>query len=187
MIEKKFRLILIMCLLVVGVHVANLALGYHLNHFGISPGDIRTLPFIYTAPWLHGSWGHLLNNLIGLTIFSTLCLIRGVAFFVRSSIIIISLTGILVWLFARSGAVHIGASGWIFGLWSLSIAIAWFRRSFLNIAIAIFVAVFYGGMVWGVLPTHSYISFESHLFGAVSGIVAAYIMTRPPRKRVSGR
>ncbi len=170
-----------------GVHILNIILHYQLNYFGISPGQVGTLPFIFTAPWLHGSWAHLLNNLVGLSIFSALCLIRGTAFFVRSSLIIVTMTGLMVWLFARSGAIHIGASGWVFGLWSLSIAIAWFQRSVLNIVIAVFVAVFYGGMVWGVLPTRSHVSFESHLFGAISGIFAAYVATRPTQKRVKIR
>lgn len=94
-----------------------------------------------------------------------------------SSLIIIVLTGLLVWVFARK-AVHIGASGWVFGLWSLSIAIAFFQRSFVNIAIAVFVLFFYGGMIYGVLPQDRYVSFESHLFGAIAGIVCAYFMTK---------
>ncbi len=123
-----------------------------------------------------------MNNLAGLAIFSALSLIRGTTFFVNASIIIVVITGVLVWLFARSGATHIGASGWIFGLWSLSIAIAWFQRSFLNIVIAVFVAVFYGGMIWGVLPSNPHVSFESHLFGAIAGVAAAYLMTRKKKK-----
>lgn len=160
------------------IHIANEVLGGSLAVFGILPGDRESLPFIYTAPWIHGSWMHLTNNLVGMSVFSSLCLIRGNDFFIRASFIIITLTGVLVWFFGRSHSVHIGASGWIFGLWSLSIALAWFQRSFLNIVIALFVAFFYGGMIWGVLPSNPYISFESHLFGALSGIVAAYALTR---------
>lgn len=160
------------------IHLANMMVGGQLAYFGIRPGDISTLPFIFSAPWLHGSWQHLLNNLAGLAVFSAFSLVRGTAFFVCSSIIIITMTGLLVWLFARSGATHIGASGWIFGLWSLSMAVAWFHRSFINILIALMVAIFYGGMFYGVLPSDPYISFESHLFGAISGVVAAYVMTR---------
>ncbi|WP_086934181.1 rhomboid family intramembrane serine protease [Agarilytica rhodophyticola] len=177
-VKDQFKLILNICLVMVAIHSANIFLNGNLNQFGILPGNVNSLPYILTAPWLHGSWGHLINNLIGMAVFSSLCLIRGIPFFVRSSTIIVVLTGLLVWFFGRSNAVHIGASGWIFGLWSLSIAIAWFQRSFLNIVIAIFVAFFYGGMIWGVMPTDPYISFESHFFGAFSGIVAAYMMTR---------
>jgi len=184
MIAQRIKIIMSLCGLMTIIHIVNISLNSQLNAFGIIPGNMNTLPHVFTAPFLHGDWTHLVNNVIGLAIFSALSLIRGVKFFVHSSVIIIVLTGIAVWLFARSGATHIGASGWIFGLWSLSIAIAWFQRSFLNIVIAVFVAVFYGGMVWGVLPTNPYVSFESHLFGAIAGIVAAYILTRKKSARV---
>ena len=178
MIRQRIRIIAAVCAAMVCVHLLNVMLGGYLTQFGIKPGQITSLPYIFSAPWLHAGWMHLMNNLMGITVFSALCLIRGPQFFFRSSIIIITLTGLLVWLFGRGAAVHVGASGWIFGLWSLSIAIAWFQRSFLNVSIAIFVAIFYGGMVWGLLSTNPYISFESHLFGAIAGIVAAYIMAR---------
>lgn len=171
------KLIAYLCLTMIGIHIVNVVLGNQLSYFGIRPGQVSTLPYILTAPWLHGSWAHLLSNLVGLGVFSALSLIRGTNFFIKASAIIICLTGALVWLFARSGATHIGASGWIFGLWSLSIAVAWFQRSFLNIVIAVFVAVFYGGMIWGVLPSNPHISFESHLFGALAGVFAAYVLT----------
>lgn len=178
MLNKKVKLVIYPCVAMVVIHIINIALGNQLSVFGIRPGELSTLPYIITAPWLHGSWLHLLSNLVGLAVFSALSLIKGTNFFVKASAIIICLTGLLVWLFARSGATHIGASGWIFGLWSLSIAVAWFQRSFLNIVIAVFVAVFYGGMIWGVLPSNPHVSFESHLFGAMAGVFAAYVLTR---------
>ncbi len=179
MVKARFKLVVTCCFIMVTIHLVQIVFSVNFGAFGIMPSDLYSIPKIFSAPWIHGSWSHLMNNLVGFSIFSLLCLIRGIRFYVLSSLIIIVLTGLLVWLFARGGSYHIGASGWIFGLWSLSIALAWFQRSFLNIVIAIFVAFFYGGMVWGVLPTNPYISFESHLFGAISGVIAAYLMTRP--------
>ncbi|VUD69364.1 hypothetical protein TDB9533_04731 [Thalassocella blandensis] len=175
--RQPIKLLFTLCCILLGVHVLNLLLEGSLNQFALVPRDPHTLPYILTSPWLHGDWRHLINNLLGFVIFSALILIRGVPFYVKSSFIIIVLTGLLVWLFARPSG-HIGASGWIFGLWSLSIAIAWFQKNFVNIVIAIFVAVFYGGMIYGVLPGDPRVSFESHFFGVLSGIAAAYIMTR---------
>ena len=85
--------------------------------------------------------------------------------------------GLLVWLFARN-ALHIGASGWIFGLWSLCIATAWYDRKFINILIALLVVFLYGGMLFGVLPNDPRISFESHFFGAIAGVVCAFFQAR---------
>ena len=47
------------------------------------------------------------------------------------------------------------------------------------------VLFFYGGMVFGVLPTTGFVSFESHLFGAIAGIVTAVFLERN-RKLVTG-
>jgi membrane associated rhomboid family serine protease len=43
---------------------------------------------------------------------------------------------------------------------------------------------FYGGMVFGVLPTAGYISFESHLFGAIAGIFAAFTLSKKPAAEI---
>jgi membrane associated rhomboid family serine protease len=47
----------------------------------------------------------------------------------------------------------------------------------------------YGGMIWGIFPGKPGISYESHLFGAVTGIVLAFVLRNldppPPRKRYS--
>lgn len=177
----RFRLLAGICLLLIGIHLINLMTGDGLRSFGIYPRNVDRLPFILTAPFIHGSWQHLINNLMGLTIFSSICLMRSTRFYLWASLFIIIVTGVLVWLFARS-SMHIGASGLIFGLWSLCIAMAWFERSFQNIFIAIIVIVLYGGMAIGVLPSEPGISFESHFFGAVAGVLCAAVASKLPKR-----
>lgn len=164
----------------VAVHIANMILGGKLNQFGIYPRDWGGWYHIFTAPFIHGDYPHLINNLLGLSIFSAICLLRPAHYYFIASLFIIILSGILVWCFGRS-AYHIGASGWIFGLWSLSILIAWFDRKPQNIMIAVLVVFFYGGMIYGVLPTQSRVSFEAHLFGALAGILFAAFHARSVR------
>ncbi|MES2783299.1 MAG: rhomboid family intramembrane serine protease [Pseudomonadota bacterium] len=161
------------------VHVVNFFTGGYLSTFGIEPREIGSAYSIATAPWLHVDIGHLGSNLAAFVVLGSLVLLQGLRYFVKASALIILLGGALVWLFARD-ATHIGASGWVFGLWSLVIALAWFDRSPRNIAIALAVVFFYGGMVFGVLPTAGYISFESHLFGAIAGIFAAFTLSKKP-------
>lgn len=172
MLFRKAKIIVILVILMVLVFVVNAMMGGVLYQYGIVPRSIGAWYHIFTAPFIHGSFGHLVNNLIGLCLFSVICLVRPIRFFVWASLFIISLTGVLVWQFGRD-AVHIGASGWVFGLWSLSIAIAWFDRSFQNILLAGIVIFLYGGMIYGILPIAPGVSFESHLFGAVSGVLFA--------------
>ena len=148
----------------IAVHVVNLFTGGYLSNFGIEPRQIGDAYTIASAPFIHSDVAHLGSNLAAFVMLGSLVLLQGLRYFVKASAMIILLGGALVWLLGRPGD-HIGASGWIFGLWSLVIALAWFDRSPRNIAIALAVVFFYGGMVFGILPTQGYISFESHLFG----------------------
>lgn len=185
-IPDKFKLILYLCALMVGVHVLNVVLNYQLNRFGIYPRHLDSLWTVFAAPFLHGSTAHLLNNLVGFCIFSALVLVHSIRRYLLNSLFIIVAGGVLVWLFGRP-ATHIGASGWVFGLWSLCIATAWFERRFINILIALFVVLFYGGLIYGVLPTDARISFEAHLFGALMGFYCAFLNAKGffgKRKRI---
>lgn len=172
-----FQLLLVMFL----IQLANEFTGGRLRIFGIHPRDPTSLPFIFTAPFIHGDWLHLVNNSIGFLIFSSLCLVRGKRFYWQASLLIVCVGGLAVWLFGRP-AIHIGASGWIFGLWSLTIALAWFERSVVNFVISCLVIVLYGGMIFGVLPGHPGISFEGHAFGALAGVLAAALLGRRNRR-----
>lgn len=162
------------CAAMIGVHILNWLVGAPIQSLGIMPRDLFTIWHIVTAPFIHGDIIHLVNNIIGLCIFSALILVHSIKRYVFSSVFIIITTGLLIWLFGRS-AIHIGASGWIFGLWALCIANAWYERLFINIVIALFVIIFYGGMIYGVMPGDPRISFESHLFGALMGWLFAFL------------
>lgn len=178
----KYRLVLVFQILLVMyvVQIINVWDGGSLRYYGIHPRDLGGLPLILTSPFIHGSWLHLINNSIGFVIFSMLCMMRGIGFFAKTSLFIVVFGGLLVWALGRP-AVHIGASGWIFGLWSLTIALAWFERSVLNILLSVVVILVYGGMAFGMLPTNPYISFEAHIAGAFAGVVAAGIFARKDR------
>ena len=174
MLWVRVKLIVSLILIITGVHALNMIMGYQLGYYGIIPRSEPHWFHIYTSPFIHGNLGHLINNLFGLAVFSAFCLLRPVSFYLLSSLFIITLTGALVWMFGRD-AVHIGASGWIFGLWSLSIAMALFDRRLINIVSGFLVFFFYGGMIYGVLPSDPSISFEAHSFGALSGVVFAFL------------
>jgi membrane associated rhomboid family serine protease len=49
------------------------------------------------------------------------------------------------------------------------------RRDKLSIALSMIVFFLYGGMVWSIFPQEPNISYESHFFGAISGVVAAFL------------
>ena len=172
-IKTRFILIVSLVLLLVSVHLINTFFSGSLAQYGVIPRSTDSLWHIFTAPFIHASWTHLWGNLIGISIFSAFCLTRSIRFYVFASIFVITMSGLGVWLFART-ASHIGASGWIFGLWSISIAMAIFDRSLKTIVIALIVIFLYGGMIYGLLPNNPDVSFEAHIFGAVAGVICAY-------------
>ncbi|WP_123712557.1 rhomboid family intramembrane serine protease [Sinobacterium caligoides] len=162
-----------MCL----VHLVNITTPGGLSGLGIVPRSVEGSFGILIAPFIHASAAHLVSNLVALCFFTAISLLRSVKFYLVSSAFIIIVSGCLVWLLGRS-ASHVGASGWVFGLWSLSLAMAWFDRRLINMLLALLVWLLYGGMVYGVLPTDSHVSYEAHFFGAVAGILFAYIYSQ---------
>ena len=87
------------------------------------------------------------------------------------------LTGILVWLFARS-SYHVGASGLVFAYFGILMGRAFLERSIMAVIVAGVTVILYGGMLWGVLPIRSFVSFESHLFGLIAGVVVVWLDNR---------
>ncbi len=165
---RRFNLLFVLAVMMIGIQLVSIVIQNTLIGFGIIPREIAAIPNILTAPFIHGSWTHLMNNLLGLFIFGSLCLVRSKQLFVFSSVYIIIVGGLLVWSFGRPVA-HIGASGWVFGLWAVCICSAFIEKNLISIIIAFFVIAFYGSMIYGLLPGSPRISFESHVFGAVAG------------------
>jgi membrane associated rhomboid family serine protease len=75
-------------------------------------------------------------------------------------------------LFGRQ-AYHLGASGLVFGYFGFLVYRGIFERSLSALIVASLTVFYYGGLVVGVLPTSDVISWETHLFGLISGIYTA--------------
>jgi membrane associated rhomboid family serine protease len=144
-----------------------------LINFGIIPREQVGLIGIITAPVIHGSLSHLISNTIPLLFLGTVLFFFypriGWNVFFRCYF----LTNILVWLFARPGSNHVGASGLVYGLAFFLIFFGIFKRDLVSILISIVILLMYGGIFYGVLPTDPRISWESHLAGALVGIFTA--------------
>jgi membrane associated rhomboid family serine protease len=154
-----------------GIELVNVAFGNRLLAFGILPRDLVGLRGIIFAPFLHGSFAHLLANSVPLLVLGSLVLLSGRGAFFRASAIIAVVGGGLTWAFGRS-AYHVGASGLIFGYLGFLVAKAWYERQVLSILIAVFAGVLYGGILWGVLPLTPGVSWEGHIFGFLAGLLA---------------
>jgi len=148
-----------------------------LNSLGILPQRLIGLRGILFAPFLHGSFYHLVSNTVPFVILGWLVMSRGISDFYFVSIMSAVVGGLGTWLIGRPYSVHIGASGVIFGYFGYLLFRGYFEKSFVAIAISIVIATTYGGLIWGVLPTRSYISWEGHLFGFIGGIIAAKFLS----------
>ena len=79
---------------------------------------------------------------------------------------------------ARFDAVHIGASGIVFGFITYLIARGIYSRRALHLAVGVAVLVVYGGTLRvRFVPTPG-VSWQGHAFGAVGGVVAAWLFDR---------
>ena len=76
------------------------------------------------------------------------------------------------WLFGRT-AFHIGASGLVFGYFGYLVSRGLWDTSIASLFIAGLALILYGSILFGVVPTQDFISWEGHLFGLVGGILAA--------------
>jgi membrane associated rhomboid family serine protease len=153
-------------------------LGGALDQFGIAPRRLVGLRGIVLAPLLHGGFAHLAANLLPLITFGWLVMLRRTEEIFPVTAIVVVLGGLGVWLFGRDHAIHLGASGLIFGYFGFLLLRGWFERSLGSLAFSIVIGLLYGGMVWGVLPSSPYISWEAHLFGFAAGILAARLIAR---------
>ena len=168
-----------------GIHFVLYLLDINTAFFGVIPRNIGGLTGIFTAPFVHGDLSHLMSNSGPLFVLMAAMLIFYPKSGVRATFFIYLMTGIWVWVAGHSGS-HIGASGVVYGLAGFLFFSGIFRWETKSLALTLFVAFLYGGMVWGVLPGQKGISWESHLFGLVAGAVFAYFFRKQdvaPKKR----
>ncbi|WP_433935883.1 rhomboid family intramembrane serine protease [Sorangium cellulosum] len=154
-----------------------------LDALGIRPRTVPGLVGIALAPLLHGSFAHLAANTLPFLGLGWLIMLRKTSDLVLVTLLSALVGGLGVWLTGSPSSVHIGASGVIFGYFGFLLLRGWFERSAVSIALSLGVGLFYGGMIWGVLPTRMGISWEGHLFGFLGGVLAARLLAGRLRAR----
>jgi membrane associated rhomboid family serine protease len=162
--------------------------------YGIVPRTAHGLIGIAAAPWLHASWQHIEGNSLPFLVLATLAAWRGLGRFALASLIIIVVAGLGTWLISPAG-VTIGASGWILGLFTYTVARGFFQRRLADVITALIAGALYWGIIFDVLPQGGGISWQDHLSGAIGGLVAAFVLCRrraaatsprPPRAGSAG-
>lgn len=147
--------------------------------YGVKPREVSGLKGIAFMPFIHGGWKHLVSN--SLPLFFLLGMLfnfyKKVAW--EALFWMFLMTGLWTWVIARSGSVHIGASGIVYALVTFLFFSGLLRRDKTSMVISLVVTFLYGSLIWGVLPIwKENISWEGHLSGAISGVVIAYFYRR---------
>jgi membrane associated rhomboid family serine protease len=162
------------------VEIVDLIPGTPFDSWGIRPRSARGLAGIPLAPFLHSGFPHLFANMLPFLVLGAAIAIGNLGRFLQVSAIIAVTSGLGTWLFASPGTIHLGASGLVFGYLTYLVARGFFAGRILWIAGGVIVLLFYGGILWGLLPRPG-VSWTGHVFGAVGGVLAAwYVHGREP-------
>ncbi len=154
---------------------------------------------IFFSPFLHGNLEHIFGNSIAVAILMFLLFqfypeIGKKIFFTGWLV-----TGFLVWLlppidiFTGEYTYNciIGASGIVYVLAFFLFFSGVFRWNLKLLTVSLLVALYYGSLIWGMFPEElfsisnepSRISWQSHLAGAVIGIILAYLFKNLGEKK----
>ena len=154
--------------------VDQLLLRHRLDRLGIVPRTQLGLRGILFAPLLHGTWNHLMANTLPFAVLGWLTLLQGVLEFTIVTAVVWMVSGLGIWLFAAPHTLHVGASGIIFGYFGFLLSRSYFEQDLRSAAVSAVVALLYGPLIWGILPSRRRgISWQGHLFGFVGGILTA--------------
>lgn len=134
---------------------------------------------VFTAPFSHGDFGHLISNTLWFLPLSWLVLLKGRRDYLAVWIGVYA-TAIPVWLLWPVGS-H-GLSGVIYGLLGYLLWIGWLERRPASLLLSLFCLGAYGGLLPALLPflSPAGVSWIGHLSGFLGGVLAAYAIQRQP-------
>ncbi len=162
------------CLLIIAIFVCQHFMPELALDWAILPLNPAYLKGIVTAVFIHANIEHLSSNILpfAVCIFGLFYFYRDIA--LKVTFIAHIVTGALIWLLARP-VFHVGASGLVYALVLFILISAILKKNKKLIVFAFIVLSFQGGLIWGLVPQNTQISWESHLFGALTGTALAFI------------
>ncbi len=178
MLKSKVLFLVGMVALLWGIEVADFLTHHSLDAYGaLQPRTQIGLAQIFSAPFLHGSWQHLLSNTLGLIPLGILMLVQRA--FVPVMLISILIGGLGTWAF--SSGPSLGFSGVLFGFMGFLLARGIITRKPLAIVISLVTFSYFSGIALQGLIPQDHISWSGHFWGFVGGLVAAKQLKAPRR------
>src|SRR5437763_9360616 len=150
----------------------------NLDNAGICARNFGRLWGIFSAPFLHASFQHLIANTIPFVFMGVIIALHGAKRLALVTLIVIVVGGLGTWLIAPSHSITVGASGVVFGYATYLLVRGLFDRSVLEVFVGIVVGVVWGGALLSSLVPHYGVSWQGHVCGAIGGVVAAYVLRR---------
>ena len=164
------------------VEIVDQVAGGSLDSNGIEPREADGLDGILWAPFLHANWDHLIGNTIPFLLLGIGIALSGAARVILVTAIVAVIGGLGTWLTGPPNTVHIGASGLVFGYAAYLVSRGAFTRRPLQIVLGlVLVAVWGATLLQGLVPEDG-ISWQGHLFGAIGGVVAAWVLEQRARR-----
>lgn len=161
------------------LEVIDVATGHALDDFGIVPRSVPELVDVVPASFIHFGFGHVAANSVPLLVLGFLSALGGLRRFLAVCALIIVADGLGVWLISPDNTNTAGASGVVFGLFGFLVVSGFVERRLLGVAVGVLVAAVWGGSILGgIAPTETGISWQGHLIGLVTGVVAAVLFRR---------
>ncbi len=145
---------------------------------GIYARNVGHVWAIFTAPFLHFSFQHLIANTVPFVFMGVIIALQGARRFLLVTLIIIVIGGLGTWLIAPANSDTAGASGVVFGYATYLFARGFFDRSVLELLTGAVVGVVWGGALLSSIVPHYGVSWQGHACGAIAGVIAAYLMRR---------
>jgi membrane associated rhomboid family serine protease len=160
------------------LEVVNTLDSNRLDSDGILARSVGHLWGIFTAPFLHVSFQHLISNTVPFVFMGVIIALHGARRLALVTLIVLVVGGLGTWLIAPSHSVTVGASGLVFGYATYLLVRGLFDRSALEVLVGILVGVVWGGALISSVVPHYGISWQGHVCGAIGGVVAAYALRR---------
>jgi len=158
------------------IEILMIGMNWNLSFMGINPRTGNGIIGIFFHYLVHSDFEHLWSNTLSLLVLGWFLFYfyREVSW--RTLGFLWLSTGILLWVIGRPG-IHVGASGLIYALTFFLFFSGIFRFYIPLLAVSLTVVFLYGSMTWGIFPFSELIkpnmSWEGHLSGACSGLLAA--------------
>ena len=190
--QEGFALLAAMVALMWVVELINSVDSYKLDQDGLYPHNIDRIWGVFTTPFLHASWSHLIGNTIPFVFMGALIALEGARRLAAVTLIVIVLGGLGTWLVSPAGVPVVGASGVVFGYATYLLARGFFNHSLTQILAGVVVVAVFGTALLASLVPHGHVSWQGHLCGGIAGVIAAWLLSRdrsevPASPGASGR